>query len=815
MTDLPRAQLGSYRLETLLGRGGMGSVYQAVDPRLRRRVAVKHLPPVAAGGEARRRRFRREALALARLSHPAIVQIFEWIEEPDGDWIVMERVEGSTVAQLLEQGPLPIPQVLEIGRWVAEGIGEAHDRGILHRDLKAENLILQPTGHAKILDFGLAKSFAEELGADFGDSEVSRSGLVLGTVRAMAPEQAQGLHLDGRSDLFSLGVLLYEMVAAVTPFRGRSKLETLQRILTHPHISLERVRRDTPPELARLVDRLLEKSPEQRPARAAEVAAELATIAATTKVAQLGTPARPTAPRSVVARPTAMGAEGATRDAETTWDGEDAPADPSPSRRAEGAGDTPVAREPAAAPGSPAAAPRRRPRVRKLANLGPLAIVATLTIAALVIAATWGVGWPGSQEDGASPDPFAALAPPAAEPDVHGLLLQGMAYLDRCDKPGNPDRAVGIFEAILDLDGASAPAHAGLALAYWCHYRYSRDPLRLDQAGEIARRAVELDDHLALARVALGKVEAEAGNADEALAELEVALQLSPGNADVFRGLGIARALRGETELAIEAFASAVAEDPGDLFSRGELGMLYFHRGRYDEAEAQFVASIDAFPDSVYGHRNLSAVYYMQGRLGEAAKVLQRALMITPDASLYSNLGTILYAQGLYLPAARAFEKALQHDGGNVYLYWANLADAYRQAQGQGEQAVRAYGQAIRLIEGKLEVQQSDLLRSRLALYSAKAGDCTRARGVLAAAGFAPQQASEHYRRAVTLEICGDRPAAVDALRSAMGAGFSTSEIAGDPELFDLRTDPAYQELIAETRSVGTEDQVPEIRPEN
>ncbi|MEM6775803.1 MAG: serine/threonine-protein kinase, partial [Pseudomonadota bacterium] len=222
MSEIPVVDLGPYRLTEPLGSGGMGSVFLAEDTRLGRYVAVKRVASSRSEVEYQRR-FRREAATLARFSHPAIVQIYDVVERDGETWIVMEWIQGRTLARQLEEGPLPIGEVLEIGRQVAEGLAEAHGQGILHRDLKTENVMQQRSGHAKILDFGLAKPEQPE----DEDSGLTGSGRVLGTSRAMSPEQARGLPLDVRSDLFSLGVLLYELAVGEAPFRGRSKAEVL------------------------------------------------------------------------------------------------------------------------------------------------------------------------------------------------------------------------------------------------------------------------------------------------------------------------------------------------------------------------------------------------------------------------------------------------------------------------------------------------------------------------------------------------------------------------------------------------------------
>ena len=275
--SLPSEQVGPYRLQEPLGRGGMGTVWRAWDDRLKRQVAIKQIRADAAVSHIRTR-LRREARAAARLNHPAIVHIYDIVEGDDGDWIVMELVSGRTLRQLLdEQGPLPPATAARLGSEIAEGLAEAHEYGILHRDLKTGNVMVTPAGRAKILDFGLAKDLAHE-GVD-QEPTLSVPGIVLGTAHAMSPEQALGRDLDARSDLFSLGGLLYETVTGYPPFRGDSYTSSLARVLSFQPRPLRQVVSGLPAELSDLVDRLLEKEPHNRPGSAREVASTLAALA--------------------------------------------------------------------------------------------------------------------------------------------------------------------------------------------------------------------------------------------------------------------------------------------------------------------------------------------------------------------------------------------------------------------------------------------------------------------------------------------------------------------------------------------------------
>jgi len=264
-------RIGPYRVERRLGGGGMGLVYSAWDERLERRVALKQLRPERGADAERRQQLRREARMSARLDHPAIVQVYDLLETAEGDWIVMQYVAGTTLAQRLrEQGRLPPPQVIAVGREVLGALEHAHRRGMLHRDLKTENVMLAPDGRAMVLDFGLAKLVDPPPGL-----ASAHTGAIVGTYRSMSPEQANGFALDARSDLFSLGVLLYETATGSSPFQGESPVDTMSRVCTLQQPPAHEVESAVPPALSAFVDALLEKDPSRRPANAGDALARL------------------------------------------------------------------------------------------------------------------------------------------------------------------------------------------------------------------------------------------------------------------------------------------------------------------------------------------------------------------------------------------------------------------------------------------------------------------------------------------------------------------------------------------------------------
>jgi tetratricopeptide (TPR) repeat protein/tRNA A-37 threonylcarbamoyl transferase component Bud32 len=276
-------KIGPYELLRRLGAGGMGEVFLAYDERLDRQVAIKRIRSDRGASSERRERFRREARVAARLNHPAIVQVYDVLAEGDVDSIVMEAVEGTDLRTLTGGRPLPLEAAVVIARDVADGLAEAHRQGIVHRDLKSENVLVTPAGRAKIADFGIAKRLlAEKTTGDTAEDSLTAIGHVMGTYRAMSPEQARGEEVDHRSDLFSFGILLYEMLTGRSPFAAENELAMLHRIVHDRQTPAREVNPAVPPELSLLVDHLLEKDPRLRPRSAGELGRELAPMATAT-----------------------------------------------------------------------------------------------------------------------------------------------------------------------------------------------------------------------------------------------------------------------------------------------------------------------------------------------------------------------------------------------------------------------------------------------------------------------------------------------------------------------------------------------------
>src|SRR6202162_1701610 len=275
----PGTKLGPYEILAPLGAGGMGETYRARDTRLERAVAIKILPAHLSADPARKMRFEREAKTVSALNHPNICSLFDVGSQDGIDFLVMECIEGESLADRLAKGPLPVEQVLKIGTEIADALDKAHRSGVVHRDLKPGNIMLTKNGD-KLLDFGLAKpavaaTSVVTLTNVAAHSPVTEQGMIVGTFQYMSPEQVEGKELDGRSDIFSLGAVLYEMLTGHRAFEGKSQLSVASAILEKEPVAIHTIRPMTPPALDHVIRKCLAKSSEDRWQSAADIKPEI------------------------------------------------------------------------------------------------------------------------------------------------------------------------------------------------------------------------------------------------------------------------------------------------------------------------------------------------------------------------------------------------------------------------------------------------------------------------------------------------------------------------------------------------------------
>ena len=817
-----------------IGAGGMGQVYKALDRKLGKPVALKLIRPHVAARSGAPERFRRE-LALAReVTHPNVCRVHDLGEIEGILYISMEYIEGQTLDRLVQSvGHLSPRQTLSLGRQICAGLQAVHERSIVHRDLKPGNIMIGRSGHALVMDFGMAYQH--------GDQRLTDAGVVLGTMAYLSPEQARGLPTDPRSDVYAVGLMLYEML---TGRRPPGDGVALPLALREPGESCPPPSRFAPEVHAALdgvVMRCLEREPARRygsareleqalahagtalssgsaplgPARdrpsrswAALVAAIVAAVLAAGVLAQRPwqPPPGPPAPRSVALLPLAY--EGPKEKAYLK--------DVLPLVLGEGLkGSRRLQVAPFASSRTFAADDDPRLAARQLGVQcvvqGKVAVQGeTYEVALRTTADDGRVLWTRTVQGeigglfpradqlsaemagvlGAEPAAPRASRPPQALEEY----LRGRALLEGWDVDRNYARAEEAFRKAIADDPTFAEAHAMLAMALWKHYNETREPARVRDGLESAQRAVALAPGLPEGHLALGIVELGQGRSAEAADSFQKAQELAPADDSVCRRIANAYATLGRHAEAEAMYRRAIDLRPAYWESYNSQGNFFLAQGKLAAAKDAFQKVIDLRPDSDIGYTNLAGTHILGGELKEAEPLLLAALRIKPGAAVHNNLGFVYYSTGRFEEAAREFRLAVEDVESAVR--WGNLGDAYRQL-GRSPEARQAYGRAIELGTAQLRINPRDgPLHAAMAIWLGGDGRCEQASKEIELATLdAGSNPTVHYYAAVASSICGDRDKAVRHAVRAVEGGV-VADVRTNPDLRPLLADPALRKAL-------------------
>ncbi len=769
--DLSGTIVGRFAIQELLGKGGMGEVYRASDIRLKRQVALKRIAPHLRGDKGSRERLWKEAEWASRLSDPHIAAVHDVIDEGNELFIVMEYVEGQTLRRRLAD-PISVPEFLPIATECALALAAAHNAGVLHHDIKPENIMLTTAGQVKVLDFGVAKNLP---GSPQTTTLSAEAGMAFaGTLSYMAPEVVREKESDARADIFSLGVVFYEAVTGSNPFRADSFLETCNRILYNDLLPLHELNPNSPPELDRIVAKMLAKDPTQRYSIAADLAVDLRALEIALDPS--GVRVRRHQPLPIARRRRAL-----------SW-----------------AALIVAALLVAVAVYAPALRQRKNwlgaypmPSTKQVAVL-PLTIVGgDAQTAAFGAGLTETVTAKLTQLTG---DPLLQVVPATEISAKHvttvdearkefgaNLVLEGSLHkagsqvrvnyilvdartrrqmrsesltLLAMDSFAAEDAAVNGAIRMLEVEiqGHQRQAlenHGTQVAGAYDYYLQGRGYLQnydrvenLDSAIQVFERALALDPRYALAHAGLGdaywkkyETSKDLSWIDKSRAACQQAVHLDDKMPSAHACLGALSAGTGNYQEAVREFERAAENEPtNDAAFRGLAG-AYEHLGKPEDAEKTYRRAIDLRPHYWSGYNWLGVLYYRQARFREAAEMFNQVVALAPDSFRgYSNLGATYVEQARYGDAIAVLERSIAirpsdygyTNLGNAYFFlrryeeadrayeqaiklsaresllWWNLGDGYYWTPGKRSQSAGAYRQAIAIAQEDLRVNPND-----------------------------------------------------------------------------------------------------------
>jgi serine/threonine protein kinase/Flp pilus assembly protein TadD len=815
--------ISHYKILQKLGGGGMGVVYKAEDTQLKRTVALKFLPPEMSLDEDSKTRFVREAQAASALDHPNICTIHEIGETPEGQmFICMAYYEGETLKKKIAQGLLAVDDSVNIARKIARGLSKAHGEGMVHRDIKPANLMMTNEGVVKIVDFGLAKLA--------GRTKVTKTGTTVGTLAYMSPEQTKGEEIDARSDIFSLGVVTYELLTGHLPFRGEHEAAVSYAVVNEDPIAPRVLRPAIPEALERVVMRCLEKDPEKRFQSAEEVAAELGKMRSHGAKPKSRLGYRWWAIAGAAAIVLIAGVLGLSR-----WLlGDRTPLnaksiavlpfknlsdDPANEYFSDGITEdilTQLSKIADLTVVSRTSVMSYKNTEKKLREIGKELGVATILegsvrrsddrvriVSQLIdaqsdkhlwaetydreladifeiqsdvagkIAAALEVKFSPKERERIKQRPTGDLA-------AYDYYLQGREYLRRYNRQDN-ERAIGLFHKALEIDPNYALAYAGIAGAYSQRvHRFGFADAWVDSAIAVAEKALSIDPDLAEAHVALGNAYFSKGWFRKALEPYRRAIEIKPNHYSAVNNIGVVHGYLGETVEQLRWYKKSMVLDPTNGATPNNIAVVYKQIGDYAKAEQWYQRALEIEPDYSRAEFRLSYVYLMQGKdrqaLGQIEKALSKypdnvwGLQVAGDVTLF--LGRDAQAKAYFEKLAELVPESNEGRYANIhlgYLLWK---------AGEKDEARKRLSRSLTLLREESEQGSKD----RYVLYDI---------------------ASIHAAQGEKAEAC-------EWLQKSIDAGYrDVRSLSMDPLFEALHDDARFKEMIAQLQT-----KVDEIRKE-
>jgi tetratricopeptide (TPR) repeat protein len=808
----PGFTINRYVVQRCLGIGGMGEVYLASDPKLQRQVALKRIAPRYENDPGKRAAFLNEVRMLVKLEHPNITKVHDHIEQDQKVFIVMEYVDGSSLRDRLHE-PMAFGEFLGVARQCSAALKWLHNNNVAHGDLKPGNILIDRRGHAKLCDFGLARHFKRvEIGATI-TLTASDNWVIEGTPPYMAPEVFRGHPPDGRSDVFSFGVVVYEMLTQRNPFQAHSLEATRERILSTDPAPVRSLVPSISPEMEAIVAGMLRKDAAAR-FTAEQVSFELSRLPDAV--------VRVSSPREEVHYLVVLPFSAITVD---------------PEKQAFGYGLS----ETLTGHLAKLTQNGKRLQVISAAETREAKIHTpdeALRVMGATVVFTGSVQWAGRRlristslidtrtHRVLQADVFDVRAADVfetqdrivaqilrtfhldanvssemrresrrAEPGVYEFYLQGVGYLQRYFEGESLESAIAVFEHALSIDREYAPAHAGLGEAYARKYELLKQPEWLNKSRTSCEKAMLLDPNLADAQAAMGMIFNATGEYESAVVAFRRAIERNPNTDSYYAGLAFAHEQLGRYGDAEATYQAGVAHRPYNWLGYYSLAKFLFLRNRYAEAIEMSKCVVDLVPDSYPGYNILGAAYYHLDRTEEALGALAKSMELRPNYGAASNLGAVYFSEGQYDLAVEAFRKALGFNK-RIHAVWGNLGAALRWF-GDVQASREAFEQAIRLAETDLKINpRNGRSLANLASYWGGVGDGERCRTLVEEALELAPDNSRVLLQATSIfeEDLADRDRALQCGNKARRLGLALWHFLKEPGLRDLLKDPRFND---------------------
>jgi|GEM_PF-467931 len=845
--------LAHFEILEILGQGGMGAVYHAKDRTLHRDVAIKMLRPLAATSKLNPETLLDEARMASKLNHPNIVTIYDVARAENSNYIVMEWVDGQPLNELIPNGGMPLEKVLGYACQIADGLNSAHQKYMIHRDIKPQNIMLTADDSIKILDFGIAGLVHQQSADSNKQSEALMTTPGVGTPSYMSPEQAQGLNLDQRSDIFSFGIVLYQMLSGQRPFVAKNTESVQQSICSGDYIPIQQQVSGLPVNVVKLLDKMLAVKRDDRWQNSAVLAEELHVIYAELThsknwwqqrhwvskvvmllpfVVALGWALKetvfPASTQQLIERQLAeankiailpfenisgdpliqifgdglavnLGSDLAAiaQEQGNTWI---VPAteiarmeDPSPQQVADKYGVDLILT------GSLQHLGSTRLLVLNLLHAQTGQQVKTTEIEIDANQLFQGHDLIRKQAlallDWRIPVNLISQFE-QARPEIDGAYreyIQGRGYLYRYDQDDNLDKAMKAFQAALSIDPSYEKAFEGLAEVQLNKFVKTKDDDWLNEMSLVIDQLKSINPDNAQIGYLAAEIAMKRGQYTDAVALYQVSIKFNPKHVKAQIGLAKAYDQLGDKATAEQVYKSLVQSAPNNWRVISQIGIFYFYHGDYQNALNQFEQLTVMSPNNHYGFRNSAGAYYALGDIENAIKYTQLAIEIKASDVAYANLGTMLFYIKNYAAAVTAFEKAVELKNSN-YLHWGNLADAYKLSN--NDRSHFAYEQATQFAMESLKTNPNDAMaQATIAYYFSNMGQVDKAIQY-AKAITDTNSGLEHFLVATAYDQLNEIDLSIEHLKLAIKKNYPIDEIKNTPLLKNSMSDIKFHELI-------------------